>query len=392
VSRIVLGAGFLLLAVPAVAAPPPGRAAAQTASRPALEAAAAALQKGDFAAAEQQLRTILAQGAGPATLAVRQLLARTLLAQKREADAIAELRRAALVGPLERDLALTLAKGEQAAGHPVQAAVQLRSVASRFQSAQAWLQLASLQSEQRDARGALASLEKARALAPSSEEVLHAYATAALAAKAPLAAIPVLESLTRLAPSAAEYHQLLGTALVQAGDSAAALEPYREAVRLAPDHPDTLVALGRALNDRKLYSEAKPPLLRAQSLVPDDAAALAELAAAEEGLGELQPAEAHARRALERSPADATASLVLAALALKSERYGEARDALLAALASAPSSAKAHYQLSLAYGRLGDPLNAAAQLAAYRREMQEAEARLAKVRALTGFSPGGMQH
>jgi len=388
VNRSVVGAGFLLLlAANAIASPK----AARTAGRPALEATRAAVERGDFVTAEQLLRKLLAQGAGPSTLAARQLLARVLLAQKREADALAELRRAALAGPLERDLALVLAQAEQAAGHAAQAARQLRSVASRFQSAQAWLQLASLQSGQRDAPGALSSLEKARALAPSSEEVLHVYSQAALAAGAPLTAIPALESLTRIVPTVGEYQRLLGAALVRAGDTAAALDPLREAVRLEPDRLDTLVALGGALDDRKLYPEAKPHLVRAQSLAPDDAAVLAELAVAEEGLGETQQAEAHARRALERSAGDATASLVLGSIALESERYPEARDALLAALAAAPSSTKAHYQLSLVYARLGDEASARANLLAYRRETQEAEGRLAKVRALTGFSPGGMQ-
>jgi tetratricopeptide (TPR) repeat protein len=324
-------------------------------------------------------------------LAARQLLARALLAQNREADAVAELRRAALLGPLERDLALTLAKAEQAAGRPAQAARQLRSVASRFQSVQALLQLARLQSGQHDTAGTLATLGRARALAPSSEEVLSAYAEAALAAKAPLTAIPALEALTRLCPTVARYHHLLGTALVQAGDTAAALEPLKEAARLESGQASVLIALGAALNDRKLYPEAKPLLLRALSLTPDGGEVLAELAVAEEGLGEEKEAEAHARRALGRSPVDATASLVLGTIALKQERYAEARDALLAALAADPASAKAHYQLSLAYARLGNEVSASKELALYRRRTREQDARLDEVRALTGFSMGGMQ-
>lgn len=385
-NRITLGAVLLLLGVAAVAAQP----APRTPSSSALAAAAAAVAKEDFAAAEPQLRKLVAQG-GPAKLAARQLLARVLLAQKREPDAVAELRRAAELGPLERDLATVLAQAEQAAGHPAQAARQLRSVASRFRSAQAWLQLASLQSGERDAAGALASLEEARALAPSSEEVLRAYSEAALRAGKPLAAIPALESLTRLCPGVGAYHHLLGDALARAGDSAAALEPLKEAARLEPARLDTLVALGRTLNERGLYPEAKPHLLRALSLAPDDDAVLAELAVAEEGLGETREAEAHARRVLGRSTANATASLVLGAIAQKGERYAEARDAFQAALAAAPSSPKAHYRLSLVYARLGNETAAARHLATYRRQTREADARLAAVRALTGFATGGMQ-
>jgi Tfp pilus assembly protein PilF len=72
-------------------------------------------------------------------------------------------------------------------------------------------------------------------------------------------------------------------------------------------------------------------------------------------------------------------------------RYAEARDALLKAVASDPSSAKAHYQLSQAYMRLSDEAAAEKQLALHRQCAAEAESRIKQVRALTGFSLGGMQ-
>ena len=171
---------------------------------------------------------------------------------------------------------------------------------ARPTSVKALLARAQELSEKKDFRGALETLRQARALAPNSEEVLAAYAEAALAVRAPLTAVPVLEALTRMCPGVGQYHYLLGTALVQAGDVAAAVDPLKEAERLEPSEPEVLVALGSALNDRELYSEAKPPLLRALSLAPDSVEALAALAEAEEGLGELQEAETHARRALDR--------------------------------------------------------------------------------------------
>jgi predicted Zn-dependent protease len=173
--------------------------------------------------AEREFKQVLS--ANPAALGARQHLARLYLDQKREAEAFAQLRRAALQGVLERDLALKLAGAEESEGHTAQAARQLRSVADRFQSVQALLQLARLQSSHKDVAGALASLRKARAIAPNSEEVLTAYAEALLAALKPLAAIPVLESLAGFAPTVARYHYLQGVALMQAGDLAAAVEP-----------------------------------------------------------------------------------------------------------------------------------------------------------------------
>jgi Flp pilus assembly protein TadD len=200
----------------------------------------------------------------------------------------------------------------------------------------------------------------------------------------------VLEALVRICPGVGQYHYLLGTALVQAGDVPAAVEPLKEAERLEPNEPEVLVALGSALNDRKLYPEAKPPLLHALSLAPDSVEAMAALAEAEEGLGEIPEAENHAQRALDRSSGDATANQVMGMVRMKQERYAEARDALRKAVASDPCSTKAQYQLSLVYARLDDPVNAEKHLALYRRCAAEAESRVEQVRALTGFSMGGM--
>ena len=191
-----------------------------------------------------------------------------------------------------------------------------------------------------------------------------------------------------MCPSVGQYHYLLGTALMQAGDVAAAVEPLKEAERLEPNEPPVLIALGTALNDRKLYPEAKPPLLRALSLAPDNVEAMAALAEAEEGLGELAEAEGHAQRALARSGADATANRVMGMVRMKQDRYAEARDALLKAVASDPSSTKAHYQLSLAYARLDDEVSAEKHLALYRRCAAEAESRIKQVQGPDRVLPG----
>jgi hypothetical protein len=59
-------------------------------------------------------------------------------------------------------------------------------------------------------------------------------------------------------------------------------------------------------------------------------------------------------------------------------------------VSSSPCSTKAQYQLSLAYARLDDPVSAEKHLAIYRRCLAEADSRVEQVRALTGFSMGGM--
>ncbi len=277
-------------------------------------------------------------------------------------------------------LALTLAAA--AASEPAKPAVQ---------SVRALLESARLQSSRSDPAGALVSLRKARSLAPSSEDVLSAFGEAALAAGAPLEAVPALSTLTRLCPTVARYHYLHGLALARAGDAAAAIEALKEADRLEPNRPGTLVALGTALTARRLYSEAAKALTSALSLAPESLEALSGLAEAEAGAGELKQAEAHAGQALERAPADATANLAMGMVRMQQERYEEARAAFTRSLDANPDSAKTHYQSSLACARLHDEAAAQEHLSVYRRKTEEGESRLRQVRDLTGFSSGGMQ-
>ena len=250
------------------------------------------------------------------------------------------------------------------------------------------MDLARLQTRQKDGPGALSSLEKARALAPNSEEVLNAYAQVSLAARAPVPALQVLEPLARMCPTVAQYHYMLGVALMQAGDVQASTAPLREADRLEPNRPFTLIALGLVLNTQKHYGEAKPYLVRSLDLEPDNVEAVAALAEAEDGLGELEAAEEHAQRALARAPDHATANLVLGMVRMKQERYAEARDALEKALRADPASPKAQYQLSLACSRRGDEAQAKKHLDLYRQRSGRSTCASSRCARRPG-SPGG---
>jgi tetratricopeptide (TPR) repeat protein len=375
-----------LLLLPALAAPQaaPPRAAPRP---PDLKAVVAQIEKGDAAGAERQLRRIIASSGDPAA---RQLLARLCFDQKRDAEAIVELRKAALAGPLPRDLGMRLARAEIADGHPALAEQQLRAVADRFKSVQALVELARLQTRQKDSAGALATLEKARALAPNSEDVLNAFAQVSLSMRAPVPALQVLEPLARMCPSVAQYHYMLGVALMQAGDIQSSTAPLREADRLEPDRPFTLIALGLVLNSQRMYGEAKPYLLRALDLEPDNVDGVAALAESEQGLGELEAAETHALRALARVRDHAIGNLALGMVRMQQERYEEACAALETALRSDPASPKPPYQLSLAWARRGDEAQSKKYLEIYRQRVQEIDMRLKQVQEKTGIS-GGMK-
>ncbi|PYQ15628.1 MAG: hypothetical protein DMF80_08500 [Acidobacteria bacterium] len=287
----------------------------------------------------------------------------------------------------ERDRALEKAAADAAAGRRSVAAQELREAALRFHSVTALLQLARLEAGQKEGARALATLRQALALAPNSEDLLSAYAQVALASGAPVRAIPALESLTRIWADVADHHYLLGVALMQAGDMTAAVDALAEAERLEPNRVLTLVALGLAFNKRKLYAEAKPYLVRSLEREPESVEAVAALAESEEGLGELDEARAHALRAVARSPDQPTANLVLGMVLMKEEKFAEARDALEKAAAADPTSAKAHYQLSLAYARLGDEARSRREVELYQKALREVEERLQELRGQAGSAP-----
>ena len=182
---------------------------------------------------------------------------------------------------------------------------------SDMQSAQAYLELARLQARTKQNAAALDSLQKARALAPNSEEVLSAYAQLTLAVKRPMPAVLVLQSLVRMCPSVSQYHYLLGVGLMAIGDMPSAVEALTEADRLEPERALTLLALGLALNNRKHFADARDRAVHSLELQPESMEAVAALAEAESGLGNFDAAASHAERAVQRAPASATANLVI---------------------------------------------------------------------------------
>jgi tetratricopeptide (TPR) repeat protein len=170
-------------------------------------------------------------------------------------------------------------------------------------------------------------------------------------------------------------HFLSGIALLGEGDLPAACAELREADRLEPDRAATLLALGLALNRRKMYDEARVHLEHGLDHRPGDADILAALAEAEEGSGRDDAAERHAREALARSENQARAHLVRGMILMRRAQYVEARSALARAVMADPSSAAAHYQLSLAHARLGDEAASSREREACERALGEVDPR-----------------
>ena len=287
----------------------------------------------------------------------------------------------------DRATLLQQAATAQKSGRNDEAIRLYRLAAERHQSVQAYLELARLQSRTGDTASALTSLNKARDLAPNSEEVLSAIAQVALAAKRPMPAVLTLQSLTRICATVAQYHYLLGVGLMAVGDMPAADEALKEANRLEPEKALTLIALGLVLNNRKQFDEAKTALARSVELQPDSIEAMAALAEAHAGLREFDRATVLARRVLERAPTNATANLVMGMILMEQKDYAGARDALVKATTADPDSPKAFYQLSLAAARLGDDAGAQRYVQVYQQKLQAVEDRVNQLRAGGSLKP-----
>lgn len=243
-------------------------------------------------------------------------------------------------------------------------------------SVRAMLLLARLDANRGNAARALGSLNRALQLAPNSEDVLAAFAQVNLGAGHPGPAILALEGLVRMHPADASYAYLLGVARLQVGQLSDAVAVLAAAAELEPSDARHHLALGLGLNRLKRFDEAYESLQRAAGLAPDDVETLAALAEAEQGLGRKDDAERHALRVLSVDPDHVGALFVQGLLHMDAQRYAEARDAFTRVLGSDPDAAKVHYQLSLAYARLGDREASKRHVDEYQRSLRLAEERL----------------
>ncbi len=338
--------------------------------------------QGDLEAARAELLQAVLPPPGPSS--ALQALARLYWLEERPVDAIRYLRRAAQLGPLERDLGFALAEVELTAGRPDKAEDQLRSLAKRFDSVEALMQLAALPDAADREKLALEAVEQASRLAPNSEEVLLTHARLALEVGVVHGAARSAEPLVRMRPEVAEYRFLLGRVWSRRRKMGEASEAYLKAVELDPDYVPAFLPLGLALNHESRFEEAKSHLERYLQAHPEDPDALAGLAESEERLGDSETAQRRAQGVLSQDPENARAHLVLGMVRAGRGELAEARRAFEHAVDIDPLLAKAHYQLSLACARLADRACAAEHLERYKTALLGPEAAFGQLEAKAG--------
>ena len=269
-----------LLDLPPVTTAPAG--SAQTVEAPgavaALEAARAALNRGDDAAALPHLAQAVAEA--PDNAEARYLYAGALGRTGSPSEALAQFREAARLQPRTLYRA-DLAKALAIAGLRDEAIETYESVLADEPRSPAYLQqLARLYKEAGTPDRALPLLARAAEIAPlradlqeetafaleqsgRTEEAMASYRKAlevdgkSVVSRARLAelmfkqgqkaeAVSLVRGGLEQAPDAAELHKSLGGLLERSGDARAAAAAYREYARLAPEAPDAGKARERA--------------------------------------------------------------------------------------------------------------------------------------------------
>ena len=187
----------------------------------------------------------------------------------------------------------------------------------------------------KDDAGALAAAERAAKLAPTHFDAQFTLGRARYGAGDPAGAARAFRQATAARPSDARAHFFLATSLEQAGDEPGALEAYRALARLRPDAAEGHLGVGVLLTKRGG-------------------------AGAEEGIRELQ-------RAVSIKPDLYEALIALGRALVSNWRPAEAVEHLRRAAALAPDNPEPHYQLSLAFRRLGRKQEAAEASEAVKR-------------------------
>lgn len=184
--------------------------------------------------------------------------------------------------------------------------------------------------------------------------------------------------LSRVAPASVWMLQAAGEASESQGLHDAAIRKYRDALALDPRRPGLHFRIGRTLLARaqRAGSEAAASMTREEAMKefeeelrgdPTNANASYELAELHRKAGELDRARPRFEQSLKHYPDFEDARIGLARVLIAEGKPELALPHLQKAIASSPDNEVAHYQLSVAYGRLGNTAEQQKALAEFQR-------------------------
>jgi len=318
---------------------------------PEVARAEAALEKKDYAAAEQDLQAALEKH--PNDYRAWFDLGFVYTATGRDAQAIDAYRKSVAAKPeifeSNLNLGLMLARtGNPEAEEYLRAATGLKPSAKPPEGLyRAWVSLGQVL-ETRDSKQAAAAFEKAAQLKPNEAEP-HLFAAAAAEKSADMAAAErQYQAALECDPKSAGAISGLANLYLTTGRLPQAEAALRKYIALAPQSAPAHLMLGRVLVAQGKAPEAEPVFETALRLSPGDPRAEAELGALYAMDREFAKAEQHFRAALQKQPADAELRHRLGTALLQQKKFPEAQKELLAAVNLKPDYGIAYGDLALA--------------------------------------------
>ena len=220
-------------------------------------------------------------------------------------------------------------------------------------------------------RGEFAAAEKLAAQArlefPSDGELARLHGVALLQLQRRTEALAALEQAAKLAPTSVEVQCNLASFAMQENNPDAAIERLRATLRRAPGHPAVLQGLGNALMAAARYTQARDAFAMGTHGAPRHPGLRLNLAGAELQLGNTAIAETYAREVLQMAPAFDAAHALLGHILRAQGRAPESADAYQRAEGLAPADPQHAFHAGLMLDEVGR-LDAAVH--AYSRALQ----------------------
>ena len=220
--------------------------------------------------------------------------------------------------------------------------------------------LGTAQSRLGRSEAAIASLEKALAIAPDDAEARNNLGILLAGQGRDAEAIACFSRAATLAPRHADVRNNLGILLGRTGRPAEALEAFEQAIRLRPSHAQTHFNLGNLLKDCGRMEDAAQAFRQAIACAPGHSAAYNNLGHLLSGLGRSPEAVGLLSRAVAIKPDFVEAHNNLGVALGQLGRHDEAAAHFRAALRLQPGYAEASYNLGSLLGNLGRPEEAIA--------------------------------
>jgi Flp pilus assembly protein TadD len=230
------------------------------------------------------------------------------------------------------------------------------------------LAVAWLNAEAYDRAAALLADDPGRATSPPLQA---AYALALARSGKPAEAAEVFDRLLAEHSGWAALHVFVGQAKASQGDFPAAVASLNRALELDAAVPEAHGALGEIHLRQGRLKEAEDALRKELAVRPGDVRTRFHLAMTLDLENEAAAAIQELQLVLRADPARSDARYLLGKVLLAEGRLEESVSQLESAVALAPGEPNPHYQLALAYQRLGRVAEARGEFDVHRRLKQE---------------------